>query len=682
MLLKKIRLENIRSYLNQEIHFPEGSILLAGNIGTGKSTILMAIDFALFGLTRGILSGNALLRNGKDSGSVELNFSVDDNEITVKRILKRTSHSITQDSGFIIINGEKQEKSAVELKQAILELLNYPQDLLNKSKGLIYRYTVYTPQEEMKQILLGDDEVRIHTLRKVFGIDKYKRIQENSKLFSARLREKRKEFMGRIADLEDKKKERTIRENEKSSILHSLNELKPFYDKALDYLTRKKKEIQLLEEKKELRNSYVNELNVKKSELKHKQENLERNAKEILTTKKELDSLRNEIKSFREEDFKLNIQEIETKIKAGEDSLRALVIKISELATKKNISYSTIKKIHDLDVCPTCTQEVTPEHKEKIISEENNNICLYENELHVLEMRKKKLEEILEKDKNGLVHYTALDRKQELLKLKKDNLRSKEHLFLRITNDNEVYTKEIDAANTKMQDIQFKIDSLPVEGYEELRKEYDLLQHKERELHIKKAGYENQLKNVNESLTKLNQEILHKEFTKKNLDYLNLLYEWINEFFISTMGVMEKKIMLKVHSDFDALFQRWFDMLVGNENLKIKLGEDFSPLIIQDGYDLDYINLSGGEKTSAALAYRLALNQVINNLMSHVKTKDLLILDEPTDGFSDEQLDRMKYVLDDLNIKQVIIVSHEDKIESFVDHVIRLHKDEHVTRIN
>jgi len=48
---------------------------------------------------------------------------------------------------------------------------------------------------------------------------------------------------------------------------------------------------------------------------------------------------------------------------------------------------------------------------------------------------------------------------------------------------------------------------------------------------------------------------------------------------------------------------------------------------------------------TAALAYRLSLNQVINNLMSTIKTRDLLILDEPTDGFSGEQLDRMRDIL-------------------------------------
>ena len=82
-----------------------------------------------------------------------------------------------------------------------------------------------------------------------------------------------------------------------------------------------------------------------------------------------------------------------------------------------------------------------------------------------------------------------------------------------------------------------------------------------------------------------------------------------------------------------------------------------------------------------ALAYRLALNKVINAISENIKTKDLIILDEPTDGFSNEQLDKLRDIIDQLNLEQVIIVSHEPKIDTFVDNVIKLYKENHVTNI-
>ena len=177
MIIKKVKLKNIRSYVEEEIDFPQGSVLLAGDIGSGKSSVLLAIDFALFGLRRGNLSGASLLRNGADLGSVELHFNIEDKNVVIQRNLKKSSNAIVQDSGYIIINDERRDATAIELKQAILELLNYPKELLTRSKSLIYRYTVYTPQEEMKSILLGDKDIRLDTLRKVFDIDKYKRIK-------------------------------------------------------------------------------------------------------------------------------------------------------------------------------------------------------------------------------------------------------------------------------------------------------------------------------------------------------------------------------------------------------------------------------------------------------------------------------------------------------------------------
>jgi len=53
MILKKITLNNIRSYEHQEVEFTEGSTLLSGDIGSGKTSILLGIEFALFGLQPG-----------------------------------------------------------------------------------------------------------------------------------------------------------------------------------------------------------------------------------------------------------------------------------------------------------------------------------------------------------------------------------------------------------------------------------------------------------------------------------------------------------------------------------------------------------------------------------------------------------------------------------------------------
>ena len=176
MKIKKVFLKNIRSYEEETIVFNEGSTLLSGDIGSGKTSVLLAIEFALFGLQPG-QKGSSLLRNGKEEGEVSIEFEIQGKEIQIHRILKR-GKSISQSYCSISIQGEKKELSVTEVKNRVLELLNYP-DEFAKKQNLLYKFTVYTPQEEMKQIILQDPESRINTIRHVFGIDKYKRILEN-----------------------------------------------------------------------------------------------------------------------------------------------------------------------------------------------------------------------------------------------------------------------------------------------------------------------------------------------------------------------------------------------------------------------------------------------------------------------------------------------------------------------
>ena len=140
--------------------------------------------------------------------------------------------------------------------------------------------------------------------------------------------------------------------------------------------------------------------------------------------------------------------------------------------------------------------------------------------------------------------------------------------------------------------------------------------------------------------------------------------------------------MLNVHAEFDSLLQKWFEMLVDADTIKVRLDEEFTPLIEQNNHDIEYENLSGGEKTACALAYRLALNQVINDIASLLNTKDIIILDEPTDGFSSEQLEKIRGVLEELKMRQIIIVSHEPKIEMSADKIIRIEKYGHVSRVS
>jgi DNA repair protein SbcC/Rad50 len=211
MKIKKIKLNNIRSYENQEFEFQEGSTLLAGDIGSGKTSILLGIEFALFGLQPG-QRGSAILRNGAITGGVTIEFEVDEKNVLIERTMKR-GKTVSQDYAAITINGNKEELSVTELKNRVLNILEYPKEF-SKKQNILYKFTVYTPQEEMKQITLQDAETRINTLRHVFGIDKYKKVIENSSIILTKVKEEKKYKEALVSTLNQDKSELNTKKTE------------------------------------------------------------------------------------------------------------------------------------------------------------------------------------------------------------------------------------------------------------------------------------------------------------------------------------------------------------------------------------------------------------------------------------------------------------------------------------
>jgi len=60
---------------------------------------------------------------------------------------------------------------------------------------------------------------------------------------------------------------------------------------------------------------------------------------------------------------------------------------------------------------------------------------------------------------------------------------------------------------------------------------------------------------------------------------------------------------------------------------------------------------------------------------------NLLILDEPTDGFSKTQLSKVRDVLQELKSQQIILVSHEKELETYVDNIFKISKDAGMSQI-
>ncbi|MBT3298091.1 SMC family ATPase [archaeon] len=806
MLLKKLVISNIRSYEYQEIQFPKGSILLSGDIGSGKSTILLAIEFALFGTSRTELSGDSLLRKGENSAEVELHFVIEEKEVIIKRTLKRTSRGVNQGNGYVIINNVKKELTPIELKAEILNLLSYPEDLLSKGKNYVFRYTVYCPQEDMKLILQETPENRLDILRKIFNIDRYKTIRDNLQTY---LKIQRKEIIileTRIEPLADFQIKLVKVEEEISNQEKVIEELIPKKELAL---SKVKEDKQKLEHKIKSRDEIkvqLNELKQKKTLVRENNERLEHikiDHEQIVEKLKvslidtklnkvsidtETISLENEKTSFLREKTQLNSNikncqerifnlQIEMKsVQQGVEQKKELIKKTDELISnvkdqqelvneyekslnleKKNLELVSINqtllseanklksRIVEIEKCPTCLQEISSEYKQNISQTEHEKIVKSELILQELFSKEQEIKLKINQSKQSIEFNNRLNeelrrlsfeiksieekeklldlRKEELIRLVIENnnfttrlgkLQENEKINLdrinqRLKQLNNLKEKIILKENLELQKSRIEIEIKRINDKNELlnkniseiefllEKSLDLeilqqeieqqeiklnkLIEEERNISLEEAKLNASLKYLNKDKLNITKNVEDLKSEKSKLIRTKELYNWLNNFFFRLTFTIEKEILGNIYNYFNQTFKEWFNILMEDENINAKLDDSFTPIVEQNGYEISFNDLSGGEKTSVSLAYRLSLNKVINDVISEIKTNDILILDEPTDGFSTEQLDKVRDLLESISLKQVIIVSHEAKVESFVENMLRIVKEDGISRI-
>lgn len=676
MIIKSISLNNIRSYTKQRINFNEGITVLSGDIGSGKSTIMLAIEFALFGLLSNE-AGTSLLRKGSNEGSVELTFSINSKEFTIQRTLKRKPEGIRQQNGAIIIDNSKQDMTPIELKQKIISLLGYPQESLAK-KSLIYHFTTYTPQDEMKQILNEEPEQRISIIRKIFGIDKYERIVENSSLFARFLRESKKEMQGRIIDLDSKKSELTKINEEKENLLKKEKEI----HEKLNVSKQKTQEIRKKALELEVQLKTIQELKKEKAiieaTIKQKENHQFDLLKEIEKAEKDINELKKNISQEKIEELKKKIKEnIDLEINKLENELLQTQKSLAESEISIRNSEKIKNQIGNLNECPLCLQNVSHEHKSSITEKENTKIN--ESNKKMLEINQKitEIKTNLQNKKNELNESRNAEKELSLIKMQIKNISEKEALIIEKKKLQEKNSIDIKEQREKMSKIIVSDFEKYEKEYAETRNEFEKALAIERSCEIEKAKINSEINSSIKMKEMFEKEIYEKEKTKTKLNEVSKIESWISKKFTDTIIQMEKHVLGKIYFTFNEQFKELFGVLIDDERLSSKIDETFTPKIEQNGYETEFQSLSGGEKTSIAMAYRLALHTAISKMINTINTRGLLLLDEPTDGFSSEQIDSMKDLFEKISANQAIIVSHESKIESVADQVVRIVKTGH-----
>lgn len=672
MIIKSVNLENIRSYEEASIEFPTGTTLFQGDIRSGKSTILYAIEFALFGL--GSMDAAFLLRNGCNEGSASLVFDIDGQEYEVHRGLRRrdkrgrNESSISQTDCWIRGPSGKLPLSSSELKEEVLKTLNFNEPSAPRAQSVIYRYAVFTPQDEMKEVIRKEPDDRLQTLRKAFRIEDYKIAAGNVSTVTSAIREKTAELRGMTEDVDERKEDLQRKMTEVEDANQKLDPLAR-QESSLD-ASHKKKQNELGELQKSFGRiaEIENQIPDVRSQQDEKKKEKEKLGKEL---RRLTDKVEKELKPEIDEAKKSKRPTTKTKaeLKKERELLRKKIKQNETQQGRLEEQENNFQELVEKGKCPVCLRPVPKGDFSKTLSHLKGDMKELTMKIERLETQVKENEEL----EGKLDDYERFQK--DLKKLEPQLAEATQKI-------DEVTKKEIPEVEQGITDLGKKLGALEEESkklsglsakIDALVKERDKLEGDLKSVRDSIVSLNAQVRQTGEDIEKLRKEIGDKQGLLEVKESLDEHKTWLADYFAPTVELIEKHMMYVIWEKMNQQFQRWFQILIEDPNLQARIDEEFTPIVTQNGFDQDYESLSGGEKTSVALAYRLALNSTVREITTGVKP-NLLILDEPTDGFSKEQLFRIRDLLNELKCPQVVIVSHEEEVDTCADHVFKVER--------
>lgn len=120
---------------------------------------------------------------------------------------------------------------------------------------------------------------------------------------------------------------------------------------------------------------------------------------------------------------------------------------------------------------------------------------------------------------------------------------------------------------------------------------------------------------------------------------------------------------------------RLYADIMADHTARLQWTEDYEILLTTSGRERTFQQLSGGEQMASALAVRLALLREVSDI-------DVAFFDEPTANLDDQRRDNLaEQILNVKGFSQLFVISHDDTFERDTDHVVRVVKENGVSRV-
>ncbi|MFA5406448.1 MAG: AAA family ATPase [Candidatus Nanoarchaeia archaeon] len=639
MIINELELKNIRSHINTIINFGNGITVISGRTGCGKSTVFMAVNYSLFGADTN-LTNNSLLRRGAKTGQVRLKFVNNGVEYEVMRGMKRSGERIITDPDNLWVKANGILLPIIsrsnEVNDKILELLNYPGEAKPKE---LFEVTCYAKQDEIRKLIELSVGEREKYIDRVLQLSKYELTYENMRPLLNRVDNELSLLKGRTENIDSVRNEIV----EKIVIINDLTKsIKTVSDELI-----------------------VSDESLKK--VKSEYELINNNLRLLESKKASYDRCKGLIDGLTDEANLLE-KEINESVMPEELMLEPLIARQAELLAEQSVIKRQViafeQEVNNIKSlkgnCPLCRQEVSESHVSVVVNELliRVNELRHRSELIVSELSKLKERIIIEQSNKKLI----------------DNFKHKKERVIE--------------ARVKIDNLTNNLVSYDEQGLSLLKNEFSQVN----ELYIKESGNNGLLKEKkrnldfnlstnNNVLANLKLELSKLEASVKDSMELEVKKKLLTRLRDDIRGI-RNVIRTNFLEDFRHEFQRKYEDIRKDDSYSVEINNNYEPLAYAGSDETNINALSGGEKTSVALAYRLALSEIAAKVSS-IQHSELLMLDEPTTGFDRSDINQLPQALMAVKtIPQIIIVSHEEELKEAADVNYEMEKKNGITIIN
>ena len=412
-----------------KITFPDGRILIHGVNESGKSTLLEAIHYALFGMglrPNRRASNEDLINYNRQEAIIELVFSIDEKGYHVRRVLKKTSGNEHQ------LNAVLPDGSLEEITSGATSVNDHIQDILHGIDSDALLNSCLVEQKELGKLEASSRQERIKAMSSLLNLEAFLDARNEIKKDSNELERVHNDTKIKLQKAEQAASKYVEAEKKLLNAESRLAEIMKEQEEIQRELIRLEELLSVLEEIKKLRS--------KSEESRARLEGLKETKRQIEAQLDEVERLENSLK------------EIQEKIPAERDKLEEAkkeigsIQELLELQNKKKELRNRIEKT-SLIVDEANRQLEEARLASKRIKELDSEIQIY----RLAEEAREKFQEV---ERNSQQYLKIQD---EIEQLEEENKNIQAKLYS--LEDSEEKIRNLERVNEHLQNDRRKLQS-------------------------------------------------------------------------------------------------------------------------------------------------------------------------------------------------------------------------------